>query len=395
MRLRTLLPPELQMKVSFTEYKQAYQLLKITEELKKSEDFFLSNTPLVNVLNGVYDANRNVLLRKSPQYGFKNCLQANFDPNAKCKVFHQYLDNITGGDAEMKHLWRVVFAYTWSHYNNAKSAVLIYGPPHTGKSVICNLIERFVGSDKVSHVDIALMHKGEYITTAATSVLNIVPDLKNDRLGDLGYFKSLVSHLDTITARRLYSNTQELRSQTKCIFATNHLLQFDVSSSSPDDLLAVFNRFLYLPILCPPIQKGAEDKHLVDKLWEERDGILTWALQGLQYYIDAGENFPVAAKSEEIKQRNMASYCPEMSFCNECLREKAGAFASSKKIREAYNEYCITHYVKSKKKLSVLSFIDEHLGYGKTKGRVKDENGADKNIWYYKDVELICDLDSD
>ena len=390
MRIRSLIPSELQNKLSYSNYTDAYKLLCISGEIQKKDDFFSFNTPYTNCSNGVYDALHDTFLSKSPKYGFTNCLLSRYDPEAKHMKWDKYLDYITLGNPELKRLWRVVLGYIFSNYNNAKVGILVYGAPHTGKSVLCNLIERFFGSTKVSHVDISMFSKPEFTAHTAGKALNIVPDLKNDKLSDVGYLKSLLSHLDTISARSLYNNPQEIKSQTKMLFATNHLLSFDITKSSANDIEAVFNRLLYLPFVNAPVTKSQENKHLADELWEERDGILTWALRGgLQEYIDIGENFPAAARSEEIKDRNVRQYCPEMTFCTEYLAEEKGEWVSTLSIRDAYASYCMENGIVRKKKLDILTYIDEHLCVQKERGRVIDASGNKSNCWHYKNLKLL------
>lgn len=394
MLIRSLIPPELQNRVAYSDYTQAYNLLGISNEIQKPDDFFSFNTPYTNCQNGVYDALSDTLLPKSPKYGFTNCLLARYDPDAKHPKWDEYLNYITGGDSELKKLWQVVLGYIFSNYNNAKVGILIYGAPHTGKSVLCNLIERFFGSNKVSHVDISMFCKPEFTTHTAGKTLNIVPDLKNDRLTDVGYLKSLLSHLDTISARALYNNPQEIKSQTKMLFATNHLLSFDLAKSSTNDVEAIFNRLLYIPFMNAPVPKSQENKHLADELWQERNGILSWALYGgLQEYIDRDENFPVAAKSQELKKRNVAQYCPEMIFASEYLTASEGEWVSSSKIRDAYSSYCMENGIARTKKLDILTYIEEHFGVQKEKGRVMDAYGNKSNCWHYKNLKLLWDSD--
>lgn len=64
---------------------------------------------------------------------------------------------------ELKEHWCVVIGYLPSHYDIAKTGFLIYGIPHTGKSVLCNLIERFYGGKNVSHVDISMFNRPEFV----------------------------------------------------------------------------------------------------------------------------------------------------------------------------------------------------------------------------------------
>lgn len=326
-KIYTLLSEEDRLKIGSREYKEAFAQLMISEEIMMKDSCFV-NRPYVNCLNGVVDVCRGELLEHSPEYFFKHCIHANYDPTAECPKFMAYVDEITGGDRELRKLLRAMIGYIFSHYCNGKKAFLIFGIPHTGKSVLCNLIERILGKEYVCHVDLCFLQKQEYAATLSDKLLNVAPDLKNEALKDVGFFKSLVSHDDSISARLLYGNPQDIKCETKMMFSTNHLLSFDPSLSIYD-VEAVFNRLIYWPFQNKPILDKQDNKHLSDELYEERNAIFTWAMKGLRDYVENGEIFPEAHKSTEIKAKNMAKYCPEKIFFEECLKRKEGVYESS------------------------------------------------------------------
>ena len=71
------------------EYNQAYHLLLIMEEVNTPNDYFSYNKPFVNCRNGVYDIVNGKLVAHSPSFTFRNCIQANYDPDAEYKVENQ------------------------------------------------------------------------------------------------------------------------------------------------------------------------------------------------------------------------------------------------------------------------------------------------------------------
>ena len=375
------------MKISSREYKESFELLKISDDIL-CVDGFAANIPFVNCLNGVVDVCGNKLFEHSSNYLFKHCIQANFDPKARCDKFLEYVEYITGGNKDLKKLLRSMLGYIMSSYNNAKVAFLIHGVPHTGKSVLCNLVERVIGKEYVSHVDLSMLQRQEYVASLTGKLLNIAPDLKNEALKDVGFFKSLVSHDDKIAARALYGNPKEIKCETKMLFSTNHLLTFD-SSLGLYDIEAVFNRFVYFPYQNKPITDSVDNKHLSDELYEECDGIFTWAIKGLRDYIENNECFPECQLSSEIKLRNMAKYCPEKIFFEKCIKKAEGLYESSSAIKEAFEAFCKDCEVKHKGNIS--SFLEEHERLSKTKKRI-DEKGrpisSGNPIYVYEGIRL-------
>ena len=385
--VRSLLPYEEQLKLSTHAYKECFEQLKLSDEILHPEKF-LENQPMVNCANGVLDVLEEKLLDKSPDYLFKNCIRANYLPGSKCPKFMEYVDHITGGDKELKHLLRVIMGYLCSHYNNAKLAILVYGIPHTGKSVLLSVIERIIGEEYVSHTDLAMLQKPEYVAALSGKLVNLAPDLRNEMLKDVGFFKSLVSHDDQVDARALYGNPKKVKGETKMIFSSNHLLSFD-PALGVFDIEAIFNRLIYFPFQNKPISREKENKHLSDEIFEEKDAIFTWAMKGLKDYVENNESFPECSLSTELKERNMAAYCPEKIFTATCLKHAENTFESSTAIREAFERFCMEVGVKSKPNIAL--YLEEHERLVKSKKRI-DEDGCPTSegnpIYVYEGIRL-------
>lgn len=386
--LRSLLDEESKLKISSRQYLESYEQLLISEELECADGFF-ANKPYVNCLNGVVDVLNGKLLEHSHKYKFKHCINANYVPGeGKCTQFLNYLDHITQGDDELKKLLRVSIGYLCSHYNNAKKALLLYAIPHTGKSVLCSLIERIIGSDYTCHIDLAFLHRQEYAASLSSTLLNVAPDLKNEALKDVGFFKSLISHDDTISARKLYDNPKDIRCETKMLFSSNHLLTFDASLGQ-NDIEAVFNRLIFIPFQNQPITDLEDNKHLSDDLYEERDLIFTWAIKGLKDYIENNETFPKAKLSEDLKRLNMSRYCPEKTFFEECIKVSEGCYESSAAIKDAFSKYCLEHGVTQKTDL--VGFLELHQRIPKAKKRIDNDGkqiGTGNPIYVYEGIRL-------
>jgi putative DNA primase/helicase len=353
------------------------------------EEGFAQNIPYVNCLNGVVDIHAGgVLIAHSSDFRFRHCIRAKYDPNAECPRFLEYVEYISGGDKELRKLLRVILGYIFSHYHNAKLAVLLYGIPHTGKSVLCNLISRIIGEDYVTNVDIAMLHRQEYAAELANAILNVAPDLKNEPLKDVGFFKSLISKDDVIMTRSLYQNPIKIHCQTKMLFSSNHLISFS-SDVDPFDMEAVFNRLLFFPFQNPPIKDSENDKHLSEKLFEERDGIFTWAMGGLKYYVEHNENFPECALSAEIKAKNIAQFCPEKIFFSEAIKYEEGRYESSSAIKAAFEAFCFD--IGAKTKGNIHGYLEEHEQISKVKKRVTPDgylSNTGNPIYVYRDIRL-------
>ena len=148
---------------------------------------------------------------------------------------------------------------------------------------------------------------------------------------------------------------------------------FDEKSIEDGDVVAVFNRLLYFPFQNKPISEKDENKNFSEEIYEERDAIFTWAMEGLREYILNNEIFPKSKLSEQKKNENYSMYCPEKVFFNNCIKEKEGAFESVTSIKIAFSEFCSYHKIKTK--TNITSYIEKQLGITATRKRIdKDGN---------------------
>jgi len=386
-RLNSILDDELKLKIKSKEYAETYNQIMKSEELIYDKGYF-ENKPFVNCLNGVIDVLTGELLPHEPKYHFKHCINARYIPGSKPTKYLKFLNNFFGGDKELIHLWQVAQGYITSHYNNAKIAFLLIGKSHTGKSVLHVVIENIIGKGNTAHVDLSFLYKQEYAASIKGKLLNIAPDLKNVPLKDVGFFKSLVSHDDTISTRALYKNPGDMRGDIKMFYTTNHPITFN-SSVDENDIQAVFNRLLYLPVQCKPIDETIENKHMSEELFEERDAIFTWGIEGLKKYVESGERFPKSKLSEQAKCENMAKYCTEKVFFDKYIKEVEGQYESVTAIKEAYARFCSKN--KSPRMHSITDYIEDRLNIEKIKKRIDNEGYSKKDgipIYVYPNIRI-------
>jgi hypothetical protein len=75
-------------------------------------DFFLRSTDgRINFKNGVLDLESNVLLPHSKDFGFRGVLPFNFDPVAKCPIFHHWIEDVMLGDVSLVSILQEFMGY--------------------------------------------------------------------------------------------------------------------------------------------------------------------------------------------------------------------------------------------------------------------------------------------
>lgn len=292
---------------------------------------------LVNCKNGVFDIDSGKLLEHNIDYRFSRCIQASYDPHAKGDVFQDFINDACCGDKELIELVQEVLGYAFSFSSCIKTAMVFYGPHDTGKSCILRLITNICGTQNVSNVNIQDYSNPCFAARIKGKALNIAPDLPSYIIKDISTFKSMVSGEDSITTKELYKNPQSTPCKTKHLFGANQFMQLD-RRLTRQNIEAFMNRLLFIPFMN---QKAPEDmnRSLSKELFEERDHIFTWAMQGLIRLYKNNWCFSKCRQSEAILNEYRCQYSLESSFFNEYLERDPDSILFTTDVQEAYEKY--------------------------------------------------------
>lgn len=315
--------------------KNAYDTILMLPELQRDLSPRV-NIPLVNCENGVLNVETMELMKHSPQFGFTSCINASFDDKAGGNKFKQFLRYITNGDKDSKRLLQEILGYSLSSYVNAKKAVIFYGVPNSGKSVLLNILERMVGGENVCHVDLQKLSEPCYAARLNNSKLNIAPDLPQTPIKDIGTFKSLVSSLDKIETKELYKNPKSQPCYCKMLFGANQFVPLNKLDANNAE--AFFERLIIVPFLHAKPEEE-RDPDLPEKLWSERDYIFTWAMHGLKRLIENNFIFSSSKESERVLEQYKTQYCPEQIFFSKYLMVEENKIISRDEVQQRYEKF--------------------------------------------------------
>lgn len=195
---------------------------------------------------------------------------------------------ISGGDPILtKRVWQMV-GYALVPDNRGKRFIVLQGEGDSGKSVFANLLASFFEPSAVSHVGI---HKGNRFSIAALADrrLNIASEMPRAVLGEqnIAVMKAITGG-DTVSIEEKYKAPRSAKISCKLVFSSNH----EIVLPAGDEAFA--RRMLLIPFRYS-IPKAHQDPHLLDRLLDERAGILYRAI--LEYrelcqhnYIFAGDD---------------------------------------------------------------------------------------------------------
>ncbi len=227
------------------------------------------------VKNGILDLNTLSLEPHGKEHRFRCILPVEYDPEALCPTWEQFLLEAAPGESEFLQEFA---GYCLSSGNPWQRMVWVYGPSGTGKSTFLQAISDLFGpacvavkSEQISDYSIASL---------APAMVAVCSELST-RLLRTASLKSLVSG-DTIVGRHPYGRPFSISFRGKFIWASNNLPPVDEAEG-------LWRRIVVVPFNQIPVRI---DPLISQKIRAELPGILNWMLRGrirVEGYMAAGD----------------------------------------------------------------------------------------------------------
>ncbi|MDR1769411.1 MAG: DUF5906 domain-containing protein [Hungatella sp.] len=225
--------------------------------------------------NGFYNIYNGSCIRNDGSYFVRHVLQCNFQAEAFCPNFDNYIYSIAAGDNRLiTRLWEVI-GYLLSNDTNGKVFIVFVGRKDTGKSLLANIISRIVGENDISYLS-ANDFSGRFdVSELNRKHLNICMDLPDRALSPdaVGKIKSITGN-DVIRSDVKHKESISFKPTARLLFGSNALIRTEL----PDP--AFYDRLIVIPFLYP-VPKDKQDHRLEEKLVAEASGI---CLKAMEYY---------------------------------------------------------------------------------------------------------------
>jgi len=258
---------------SSTEVREIVARLEASSYIDRSE--FGQSGPQVCVGNGVVDIETGEMSEFNPNYYFQSRLPVEYDPDAECPRFEEFLDDVCPDD-KIPQLQEFL-GYCLQPRMDHKKALLLLGPTDAGKSVFLDGIEALFGDDSKTALSVQYLANERWGEAELVGkMVNIRHDLDSTDIKNAGKIKELTAG-NQVRAERKNQHPFMFSPRTKHIFAANQ----PPSRSSEDD--GFWNRWLTV-VFPERIPRSEQDSRLTEKLTtdEELSGILNWAIEGYQ-----------------------------------------------------------------------------------------------------------------
>ena len=330
----------------------------------------------INFLNGVLDIESGTFGPYTKDYHTAFRLNVDYNINAQCPRFLEYIkSSLSDDDAKTV---QEMMGYLITTEMKAQKAFILYGPGNTGKSVLVDLIEKIIGYDYVSNIPFQDLGSKFSTVRLVGKLLNSYSDLPQGAVKDTGVFKALVTG-DRIHAEDKFEKGFDFKNAARFLFATNKL-----PSNFVDTTSGFYRRLVLIPFQ-NVVSKKDIDRNLNDVLFQERDGIILWALIGLKRLIANNYEFNQSDGAKKLMFEYMKQNNNVLWFAEEYCHFDSTSSVSGKNLYASYKKAC------SDARLKVISqreFYQQIISQFSSEG-VSKHLGSQTRAVEFKGIKLI------
>ena len=272
--------------------------------------------------------------------------------------FHKWLDDLF--TEEDITILQEYLGYALIPSTKAQKALFLVGEGGVGKSVISVILEGILGSALVSTTNTKEFLEDKFkLPELENSLVLYDDDLDSTALTGTGFYKKLITNNISITADRKYGQPFKFKPNVKVISCCNEML-----TSMYDNTDGFYRRLL--PLVTKPKRKDfVPDRNFNDKIKNEINGIVQWALIGLKRLI---ENDWVLSESERSKgyisaKKNMGNHFPD--FLESVFDFGEEGKVTSVDIQSIYQVWCRHNGIDAKKPRTLQTWLTDNAeSYG-------------------------------
>jgi putative DNA primase/helicase len=318
---------------SKTKIEAALELCK--GDLLAQPEVFDIDPYLLCVQNGIVDLQKQAVLPHMRELDITLACPVKYNPGAKAPTFEKFLREIFLDNEELIAYVKRALGYSITGDTSENKVFICYGTGANGKSTLLQAIRSVLGDYAVSIPPEALVRKRYDVHPTALAHLmgrRFAIASETDEMSYLNESRvKVLAGRDTITARFMHKDYFDFEIEAKVWLATNH------KPIIKDTSEAMWRRISLIPFnaFFPPEQ---QDKHLLEKLKLEAEGILTWLVEGCYEWLERGLDEP------EIVKNAVASYRSEMDILQEWLEERCAPDPQARTLLKTlyadYGKFC-------------------------------------------------------
>lgn len=322
-----------------------------------TNDDLNADEDLINVANGLLRLSDLTLLPHSQEVLSTIQIPCEWHGTSSATpTFDGYMSTLTNHDMAVENLLLEFIGAVFSNVKGwrMKKSLFLYGKGDTGKSQLKSLVELMLGKGYFIGIDLAEIEARFGTANLYGKRLAGSSDMSFVTVSELKTFKKCTGG-DSLFAEFKGQNAFEFIYNGLLWFCMNRLPKF-----GGDDGEWVYKRIMQVECLnvIPPKQ---QDKHLLEKMYAEREGIFYKAVMAFRNVISNGYRFTEPDSIAQARQNYRNTNSTIISFFEECMAERSDSKISDTwttgRIFKAYKAWC----------------KDNNNGYAKTAREFRDE----------------------
>jgi putative DNA primase/helicase len=290
---------------------------------------------LFNVLNGTIELKSGVFREHRKGDMITKTAAVEYDGKAECPVWRQFIREIMNCNGELIRFLQTAAGWALTGDISEQTIFILFGSGANGKSTFLNTLMKVLGDYAIAASTETFMKKNN------DQISNDIARLRGTRFvttteGEYGKRLSepLIKQItgnDQMTARFLYGEYFNFTPTFKIFMATNHKPVIKGTD------YGIWRRIKLIPFTTT-IAEEKQDRHLEEKLMEEKSGILNWLLEGNRHWFNNRLNAPEIILCATDEYRN------EMDAVGNFVRERCvqakGNTIGARELFRCYQEWC-------------------------------------------------------
>ena len=331
---------------------------------------------LLGVANGVVDLTTGTLIPNDPELWITRRCAADYAPGSPCPLWLQFLHEVFEGDGDTIGAFQRLLGYSLTGFAREEVIVFCVGRGANGKSVANSVVHEILADyAKVGPASLLVMRRSDdnsprndFASLVGARYVTINETPERARLDEQAV--KILAGRERISARPLYKEHIEFNPSFTPWLRTNH------KPIITGDDEGIWRRLVILSFR-RTFSPEEQDPDLVGKLLAEKDGILTWMVEGAQQYLTGG------LRPSDQMRRDLAAYRTESDLLGEYLADRTTSTPNGRVDRRAlyldWRLWCDRNCYSSGSAKSFTQRLAER-GHGQSKS-----NGNR----YYEGLELV------
>ena len=343
----------------------------------------------INLENGLLYLPTMELVAHDPSVLTMVQLPINYNPNAQCPQFIEFLLDIFEGDQERVDLMQELMGYCLTVDTQLQKFFIFYGNGSNGKSLLADIIREVCGHENCSSSTLAQLGERFGAQTIFKKRVNISSEHESKAALNTQQLK-LITGEDNILIEEKYHNPFSIKPYVKLIILLNNHMHVT------DQSHGFFRRCVVIPFNKRYVDSNEvisdnesyKDKNLKSKLLSETEGIFIWALKGYQRLVQNGYNLSESTACNEALRNFYKKINPIKVFIDERLIKSPSEKTLKNAIFNEFQQWAAENY------LDEFNEITSHMFWQQFKKNIPswdEKNNCKSNgIRYIKGYKLAA-----